>query len=213
MKLFATLCCVIAMNWSSQSLAVTILSHTLQADSTVSSVSIGDTFNLDISLIDLLDFQGVGVYDFDLGYDSNLFALSDYEFSNALDASGLGDFSFLIDDGAGELSIGNLSFDSAADLLTHQQSLFLDADFNFNVPLLSLQFTALSQGEGDFGFNTVHALGDQFGNPFDGLLLLSGFTITVTDDSSTDVSAPAGLAWVALGLLAVCYRRQMPNRQ
>lgn len=163
------------------------------------NISIGDDFTVSVNISGLDNNTSLGVYDLNLNFDSNLFAIKSIQFGdsnkgNQLDLSGYSSLQ-TSDAGNGWINLFELSFDTADDLNQ------LQAD---NFGLFSIIFTALNQGTSLFSIN-ANSFGDAFGNN----LLLDG--ITNTQVTVTSVPEPAGIALIALGLLALGASRRYRN--
>lgn len=163
------------------------------------NISIGDDLTVNVSISGLDNNTSLGVYDLNLNFDSNLFAVKSIQFGdstkgNQLDLSGYGSLQ-TSDAGNSWINLFELSFDAADDLNQ------LQAD---NFGLFSIIFTALNQGTSLFSINT-QSLGDAFGNN----LLLDG--INNSQVTVTSVPEPAGIALIALGLLALGASRRYRN--
>ncbi len=159
---------------------------------TNNDINTGDDIALYVNISGLLDATApsLGVYDINLNYDSNLFAVKSIAYGdgtkgNQLDLSGFGSLQ-TSDGGNGWLNLFELSFDAAEDLNNFQAS-----DFS----LFSVVFTALDKGTGLFSV-TANSFGDAYGN---------NVLIDSINDTSVNVQVPepTGIALISLGLLAL----------
>lgn len=151
-------------------------------------VAVGDDVSLNVNISGAHEAGSLGVYDLNLNYDSNLFAVKSIAFGdsakgNQLDLSGFGSLQSS-NGGNGWLNIFELSFDAAEDLINFQAN-----DFN----LFSVVFTALDKGTGLFSVN-VNSFGDAYGN---------NLQIDKATNASVNVPEPTSIALIVLGLLAL----------
>jgi hypothetical protein len=152
------------------------------------NIDIGDVVSLNVNISGVHEAGALGVYDLNLNYDSNLFAVKSIAFGdstkgNQLDVSGFGSLQSN-NSGNGWLNIFELSFDAAEDLINFQAN-----DFS----LFSVVFTALDKGTGLFSVN-VNSFGDAYGN---------NLQIDSINNASVNVPEPTGIALIGLGLLAL----------
>lgn len=153
-------------------------------------INIGDDVSLNVNISGTHEAGALGVYDLNLNYDSNLFAVKNIVFGdsmkgNQLDLSGFGSLQ-TSDNGNGWLNLFELSFDAAEELNNFQAS-----DFS----LFSVIFTSLNKGTGLFSV-TANSFGDAYGNN----LLIDSVNNTSV---SVTVPEPTGIALIGLGLLAL----------
>jgi len=168
--------------------------------------------NGDVVLLDLvaseLGADTIGVFDIDVGYDSNKLMLDGLSYSGELGDIGLGEAIDLGlgDDGLGTLNLAVLSLlenDSLTCVLCFAPFLE-DLQSSANVVLATLGFKVIDLVGGtstEVGIDAVHSLGDGFGFPIFADSL-SAATI-VGEDAVVGVPEPGtlGLLLLSLGIL------------
>jgi hypothetical protein len=185
-KLFATL---IAL-----SLSFALNAHALTIGITPSTeqLNVGDNvlLQVDVSGLNDLSTPALGVYDLNLNYDANLFAISDVYWGDAikgnqLDLSGFGSLHMSDSSLAGSLNIFELSFDDAWSLENLQAGSFT---------LFSVMFSAINQGTSNFSLD-VNALGDAYGNNL--------FVNSLNNSNAVSVPEPSAIILIMIGLITL----------
>ena len=163
-----------------------------------SNISISDdvVLNVNVSGLDK-SASALGVYDLNLKFDSNLFAVKNIQFGdsskgNQLDILGFGTMQTSAI-GSGWLNLFELSFDTPENLNNLQANEFI---------LFRVIFTALDKGAGLFSVN-ANSFGDAYGNN----LLIDSISDSNVMVKAVSVPEPTSLFLLGLGLLTLGINR------
>jgi len=159
----------------------------IDATPVATTVGIGGTVQVDITIDDLTDFTApsLGAYDLNVLFDAAKLQYTGVSWGTQLDQTHTG--SLALEDsssaGSGLLNFFEVSYDDIATLNSQQSGSF---------KLVSLFFTALTAGESQVGLNVL-SLGDAAGNALT--------ADHVNGASVTAVPVPAALPLLMSGLL------------
>lgn len=164
----------------------------LQVVPTASSVNVGSTLQVDVTIGDLSDYSApsLGAYDLSVLFDASQLQFTGVSWGTGLDVLQLGSLTQQDVSGAstGLVNFAEISFDDIVTLNDMQPAAFT---------LFSVYFTALAIGESQIALDAL-ALGDAEG------LALTADSITGADVAV--VPLPAALPLLASGLLLLMGR-------
>jgi len=171
----------------------------LSLDSNASSVNVGDSFSVDITIAGLGDLSSpsLGAFFIDVSFDNSLFGLDLVSFGDLLNGNA-GDplFSdrFVDDSVSGIVSLSETSF-----LFDFELDALQPASFT----LATLDFTALATGSGALDFALID-LSDEL-----------GFSINDATGAGTTVTVPEPpmLALMSAGLIGIGFGRRRYQRR
>lgn len=162
------------------------------------NINLGSIFTIDVGVSSLGSAiaPSVGVFDFDLGFDSNRLMFQSASFGSGLDVLGLGSIQSATQH-AGSVNLFELSLDSIDDLNSLQPGAFV---------LAKVTFLAVALGDASLTL-TINALGDAAGD---------SLTVTLGDSAKVTVLGavpePATYALFALGIAGIVLTGQQRRR-
>jgi len=128
---------------------------TITIDPSIQSTTVGSLVNATVRIADLATgtAPSLGGFDLNLSFDSSVLGFTGLSYGSGLDVLGLGSLQFSDTGTAGLLNVGEISFDSSADLDSLQSDAFA---------LFTVTFQALAAGTSGLNLQ-INSLADAAG--------------------------------------------------